>query len=225
MFRAIFFLRSARVGGRWVCGVAGAVWLLSGCQKESGPTQVAGQVVESYSGQPVPNAQVQLTKYSGGGLGSIGGAGGGGFSAQGAPYLTDAQGRFAFTFNAEAAGSYSLRASRLPYYQNAPPELTLSNGRANNDLRVPVYASAWARYVLVDELPKRPGSTYSVYVGGYGPGFRLYHPRDTAIVYPVSANYAYRVIWIVTDEHGQDTRYEKAVLIPPLDTVTVRLPF
>ena len=225
MFRTIFFLRSARVSGWGLCGAAWVVWLLTGCQKESGPTQVAGQVVEFYSGQPVPNAQVQLTKYSGAGLGSLGGAGGGGFSAQGTPYVTDAQGRFAFTFNAESAESYSLWASRLPYYQQAPPELTLRKGRANNNWRVPVYASAWARYVLVDELPKRAGSTYSVYVGGESPTFRLYHPRDTTLVRLVSANHAFLVIWLVTDEHGQDTRYEQSVLIPPLDTVTVRLPF
>ncbi len=219
-----FFFSRGTFGLTW--SLFGAVLLaLNGCQKESGPTAVVGQVVEFSTGQPVPNAQVRLTKYGGGSSGSIGGAGSGGFSAQGAPYLADAQGHFEFTFNAESHGSYALRASKGPYYQEASDrEVILSNGRPNRDLHVPVYASAWARYVLVNELPKK-SLPYSVYVGGYGQGFRLYHPRDTTIVYPVASGFAYKVIWIVTDAQGQDTNYEKDVLVPPLDTLTVRLPF
>ena len=94
------FFRPRRQFFGWVLSAA-ACATLTECQKESGPTRVSGQVMEMSTGQPVPNAQVYLTKYSGGGSGSIVGAGGGGYSAQGVPYLADSQGRFAFTFNAE----------------------------------------------------------------------------------------------------------------------------
>lgn len=190
-----------------------------GPDESQGMTVVAGQVVDGSNGQPLANAQVGVWGfYSSGSLG-----GGGGYSALGAPHLADAQGRFSFQFEAAKGTAYTLRAFRAPgYVTNWGTDVNVNNGQANNNLRVPVQAPAWLRFVIVDEPPK---SRVWLDVYGYGQGFRLNHPRDTVLVRPMDSNLASKVIWIIKDERGVDTQYSKDILVSSLDTLTVRIPF
>lgn len=196
----------------------------SGCEKESGPTKVSGQVVEFYTGKPVPYGKVQLVASNPNGQINI--AGSGGSSAKGDPHLADAQGRFTFTFEAKRNINYWLLARLDPYYYGNI-EVTIDGGRANNDVRVPVSAFAWVRYVVVNELPKPPNSVHTLYVTGHGSGLgiSIYQPRDTVIVERVTGGTDTRTTWIVTDRQGKSTRYDKNTLVPPLDTLDVRIPF
>lgn len=215
----VFFVRRTRFLGWVLSGVVCAT--LVGCQKESGPTRVSGQVTEMSTGQPVPNAQVHLTKFSGGSGGIIG-TGGGGYSAQGTPYVADGQGRFAFTFNAESHGLYGLRAEGT-YYLNGP-NVSLHNGQVNEDVRVKVYAATWLRFQLVDELPK--GDTRGLYITGYDDqGVRLNNPHDTILVRQGVIGFINPLYWSVIDSKGVETSSRQNVNPRPLDTLTVRIPF
>lgn len=225
MIAQILFSRTVRAL-RWVLGCATLVIVVSGCEKESGPTKVSGQVIEVSTGRPVPNAQVQLRASSPNGRINI--AGGGGPNAQGAPHTADAQGNFAFTFEAKKNINYSLLAFRAPYYWGIPGrEVDIEGGRANNDVRIPVSAFAWVRYLIVNELPKPPNSIYDLYITGHasGLGISIYQPRDTVIIERVASAYTYKIIWRIRDNQGKETRYDKDILVPPLDTLTLRIPF
>lgn len=197
--------------------------LLLGCQKESGPTQVSGQVVDIQTGQPRAYVPVYVTKSTGSGAAGLFGSGGGGYTAQGAPYPSDGQGRFAFAFNAEARGSYALRAERFPDYLSGP-EAPVSNGQANRDVRLPVYTAAWVRLQLVDAPPK--GDTRSLYLSGYeNNGDRLNNPHDTVLVRRGTVGFPLQLFWSITDSRGAETSHRQDVDLRPLDTVTVRVPF
>jgi hypothetical protein len=56
-------------------------------------------------------------------------------------------------------------------------------------------------------------------------GISLYQPRDTVIIERVTGGTNTRTYWDVTDWQGQRTRYDKNTLVPPLDTLDVRIPF
>jgi hypothetical protein len=199
--------------------------VVSGCEKESGPTKVSGQVVEFYTGKPVPYGQVQLGASNPNGQINII-AGSGGPNAKGDPHLADAQGRFTFTFEAKRNINYSLLARLDPYYYGNI-QVPIDGGRANNDVRVPVSAFAWVRYVIVNELPKPPNSVHTLYITGHGSGLgiSIYQPRDTVIIERVTGGTDTRTTWNITDRQGKSTRYDKNTLVPPLDTLDVRIPF
>ncbi|WP_457084446.1 hypothetical protein [Hymenobacter sp. HD11105] len=206
------------------CAMLGIV--VSGCEKESGPTKVSGQVVEFYTGKPVPYGQVQLGVSTPTGQINIMGMGSGGPNATGDPQLADAQGRFTFTFQAKRNSNYSLLGRLDPYYYGNI-YVPIDGGQANNDVRVRVRAFAWVRYVIVNELPKPPKSVHTLYITGHGSGLgiSLYQPRDTVIIERVTGGTDTRTTWIVTDWQGKSTRYDKTTLVPPLDTLDVRIPF
>ena len=179
----------------------------------TGTTTVSGQVVEAQSRKPVGGGTVQVWQVHNGGYRAIGSA-----------YDCDAQGRFSFDFDAESKRGYLLKAQAPPGYftdWDVAPDLTA--GRKNTDVIVPMLAPAWLRFVLVDEPPK---SRVSIFITGYsGNGDRLDYPRDTILIRPALANFPRKAIWVITDEKGIDTRYEQAMNLASLDTVTVRIPF
>ena len=209
----------------WGLGCALLGIAVSGCDKESGPTKVSGQVVERYTGKPVPHGQVQLMASNPNGR-PINIMGGGGPNATGDPHVADAQGRFTFTFEAKRKSNYGLRGGLDPYYYGYT-EVSIDGGRANNELRVLVYAVAWVRYVVVNELPKPSKTVHTLYITGHesGLGISLYQPRDTVIIKRVTGGTTTSTTWVVTDWQGQRTRYDKNTLVPPLDTLDVRIPF
>ncbi len=67
---------------------------LGSCHSYEGPTMASGQVVDRFTGQPVPNATVQVA-----GLASGQGLSGTNF---GTSFPADAQGRFSLNFEAKA---------------------------------------------------------------------------------------------------------------------------
>ena len=190
--------------------------LLSGCTNTdptTGSTLVEGQVVEMQSLQPVAGAGVQV--YQAGR--------GGGYATVGIPYTADAQGRFSFHFEATSPSSYLVRASAPPSYTTdwgLAPSLTA--GRKNTGLVIPMYAPAWVRLQLVDEPPK---SRVSMFISGYeGSGDRLNYPHDTTLIRPSLAGFPKKIIWVITRQ-GIDTQYEQDVRPNALDTVTVHISF
>ena len=66
---------------------------LGACHRDEGPTTATGQVVDRFTGQPIPNATVQVA-----GLASGQGLGGTNF---GNSFPADAQGRFSLSFGAK----------------------------------------------------------------------------------------------------------------------------
>ena len=192
------------------------LWLLAGCtptNPTTGTTQVAGQVVERQSRKPVGNGTVQVYLSSSAG----------GYRPVGDPQACDAQGRFAFDFDAESKSGYLLKAQAPPGYITdwaEAPELTA--GRKNQNIVVPVLAPAWVRLVLVDELPK---SRVSIHVQGYeGSGQTFVEPQNIVLFRPVIAGLKARIYWFIT-ENGQDRTVFQEIQPAPLDTVTVRIAF
>ena len=191
-----------------------ALLLLGSCAKDSGSTLVEGQVVDSQSGQPVGDVTVQVERAGQGG----------GFTATGPSYPTDAQGRFSFRFEAQAQPTYIVRASSpLGYFTDWIKAPELKAGRKNQNLRVPVLAPAWVRLQLVDEPPK---SRVTIAITGYeGSGTQLNFPRDTTFIRPVFAGLTKEIYWLIRDENGKPTEASQKINPSALDTVTVRIPF
>ncbi|WP_151087116.1 carboxypeptidase regulatory-like domain-containing protein [Hymenobacter baengnokdamensis] len=190
--------------------------LLAGCHSTDptiGTTTVSGQVVTYQTNQPVPNATVQVYHLSSGG----------GYVPVGTPFPADKQGHFAFDFNADNKFGYLLMASAPPGYitdWGTAPSLTA--GRSNTDVLLPVLAPAWVRIQLVDEPPK---SQVVVHTQGYeGSGDTFYYPKDTTVVRPLFAGSDSAVFWWI-DEQGQIRSDNKHFQSKALDTVTVRIPF
>ena len=196
--------------------LAAGIFFSAGCNDDptTGPTQVEGVVVQRQSRQPVGNGTVQVWLASNGG----------GYGPVGTPQPCDAQGRFAFAFDATSEAGYLLKAQAPPGYLTdwaEAPELTA--GRKNTGLTVPVLAPAWVRLVLVDEPPK---SRVTISVQGHrGSGETLLYPRDTTYVRPVLADFKLSIAWFIYEQGRQDKQSYKEIQATPLDTVTVRIPF
>jgi hypothetical protein len=200
----------------WRLLAAAGIFYLSGCGDDPtrGTTQVAGQVVQRQSRQPVGGGTVRVYRASSRG----------GYDPVGDPRPCDAQGRFAFAFDAEQKAGYLLLAEAPPGYvtdwADAP---ALTAGRKNTGLVVPVLAPAWVRLVLVDEPPK---SRSIVHVQGYsGSGETLRYPRDTAFTRPILADFKLSIAWFIYEPGQPDRQSYQQVQATPLDTVTVRIPF
>ena len=210
---------------RWACQWAAAALLLGGCAdpKDAGPTTVSGQVVDATTRQPVPRPpQVQLWQRAQT-TGSL--TGGAAYAPQGAPQPTDAQGRFAFAFEAEARHEYVLRAADagLGYYTDWAHAPAVHGGKKNAGQQLPAAAPAWIRLYLVDELPR---NRVNIDLWGWGgSGLTLNYPRDTTLVVPYLAGRPELVLWEINNEQGQKTRYSRAFTLSPLDTQRVRIAF
>ena len=198
-----------------------ALLLLGGCAKD-GPTLVQGQVVDKDTGQPVPLAEIQVHAFSGG----RGGAGGGYGPALGGPYLADATGQFAFSFEARKNTSYRLDAYGPLGHFSIDDGVEVRNGQTNRNLRLPVQAPGWVRIKLVDEPPR--ANSGRVGVGGfqdsYSAGLPL--PRDTTFYRYFPAHIPGRISWFIED-HIKGTKIEnfRDLTVGSVDTVTVEVRF
>jgi len=189
--------------------------LLTSCQDPTtGITQVEGKVINNYNGQGVTGSSVQVYHASSGG----------GYVQVGTSYPTDAQGQFSFQFDADSKSGYLVKATAPPGYSTdwaVAPSLTA--GRKNTGLVIPMMAPAWVRLQIVDAPPK---NRVSMHISGYeGPGDRLNYPRDTTLIRPMVAGYATKIIWVIEDEKGYPTQYSKDVKLAPLDTSTIPITF
>ncbi|NVO86090.1 hypothetical protein [Hymenobacter terrestris] len=195
--------------------------LLSSCAKE-GPTLVAGLVVDKDTGQPVPQAEVQVHAFSSGSSG-----GGGGYGpALGGPYLADAQGQFSFSFEASKGKSYRLDAYGPLGHFSVDQGVEVDNGQANRNLRIPVQAPGWVRVRIIDEPPTIGEGV--LIVAGYvnSDTYSLPLGRDETYVRYMGAHIPSRVFWTIKD-YVQKTVVEghQDLTIPSLDTVTVTIRF
>ncbi|WP_188557661.1 hypothetical protein [Hymenobacter glacieicola] len=153
---------------------------------ESGKTTVAGQVVDSSTGQAVANAQVRLFANQRSSSSAS-------YSPEGNWRSTDGQGKFSFSFDADADLSYILRASSSrgdTEFQSAPQ---VTGGRKNKDLRVPVEAVAWVRIHLLDVPPRT--DAVNVKVSGFQGSITLHPPLDTVIYRMIKAGPNQVVVW------------------------------
>ena len=99
----------------------------------------------------------------------------------------------------------------------------LHGGQKTGGVRLPVYAPAWVRVDLVDELPRsRVGVDFWGWGGG---GVSLAYPRDTTLFFRYLSGRAERILWEINDAQGQQTRYSESFMLTPLDTQRVRSPF
>ncbi|WP_187311454.1 hypothetical protein [Hymenobacter sp. BT188] len=99
---------------------------------------------------------------------------------------------------------------------------SLTAGRKNEDLVIPMYAPAWVRLVLVDEPPK---SRVTLNVQGYNGQDKWPYPaRDTVLIRPILADLTNSVTWLIY-EPGQDRKVTYPFQVASLDTVTIRIPF
>lgn len=200
----------------WLALLGSWTGLLSGCQGTdpvTGMTTVEGQVVESQSKRPVAGATVQVYHA----------ARGGGYVPVGAGYPADATGHFAFSFEATEQYGYLVLASAPPgYFTDFGAAPSLTAGRGNAGLLIPVLAPAWVKLRLVDEPPK---SRVVIHVQGYtGSGETLTYPRDTVLTRPILANFKLSIAWFINDQ-GKESQSYQEIQATSLDTVTVRIPF
>lgn len=194
---------------------AALIALSSGCDKESDGTTLSGQVVERGSGRPVSNATVQLH--------STPNTGAGAYQPTGDPHPCDAQGRFTFALPDAPGGNLILMASsQLGHYTAYGEAPQVRAGKANNNIRVPVYAPAWLQFKLVDEPPR---NRVWITIGGSNTlSAELPYPNDTTFVRPITATENYRVTWDINDG-GIRRRVTQDVNVPALDTLTVNIRF
>jgi hypothetical protein len=194
--------------------ILGGSSLLTSCQDPTtGITQVEGKVVADPNGQPVGGAFVQVYHASTGG----------GYVPVGTSYPTDAQGRFSFQFDAASKAGYLVKATAPPgYFTDWAVAPSLTAGRKNMGLVIPMLAPAWVRIQLVDEPPK---SRATVHTQGYeGPGDTFYYPRDTTVIRPLFAGFKSALLWSVYDQ-GQEKITTLYIQPAALDTVTIRISF
>jgi hypothetical protein len=116
------------------CFFLAGLMLLASCERFAGPTTAAGQVVDRHTGQPVGGATVQL-------VGVASGLGAGGTSP-GNRFAADAQGRFSFSFSADAKQNYTLFASTPSGYASDFDAPLLKSGHDNTGLLIKAAAPA-----------------------------------------------------------------------------------
>ena len=190
---------------------------LGSCHRDEGPTTATGQVVDRFTGQPIPNATVQVA-----GLTSGQGLGGTNF---GNSFPADAQGRFSLNFEAKQPVNYTLFASTPSgYASDYGDSPILKNGRKNENLLVKAAAPAWVRINCVDDPPlSRIGLTTAGYIGSgdnqnVGPG-------NFSFVRPTGSNTPFNMYWRISDENAKITEGRIPVNPTNFDTITVIIHF
>lgn len=191
---------------------------LAGCARYEGPTQVSGQVVDRFTGQPVPNATVQV-----GGITSGLGAGG---TSQGTSYQADGQGRFAFSFEADAKQNYTLFASTPSGYASDYGDCPLLKaGHQNDNLLVKTAAPAWVKINCVDDAPL---GKIGLYTDGYRTGSgenQNIGPGNFSFIRPMLSNTAGSIYWEILDMQGKVTKNRQPLTVASFDTATVTIHF
>ncbi len=190
---------------------------LAGCERYEGPTQVSGQVVDRFTGQPVPNATVQV-----GGIASGLGAGG---TSQGNSYQADGQGRFAFSFEADARQNYTLFASTPSGYASDYGDCPLLKaGHKNDNLQVKTAAPAWVKINCVDDAPL---GKVGLYTQGYNGSVdnQYVGPGNFSFVRPAISNNPSTINWRMIDAQAQVSTGKIPFTTANFDTATVTIHF
>ncbi|RZJ58317.1 MAG: hypothetical protein EOO55_01090 [Hymenobacter sp.] len=192
--------------------------VLAGCEHYEGPTSVSGQVVDRFTGQPVPRATVQV-----GGIASGLGAGG---TSQGNTYPTDAQGHFAFSFEASAQQNYTLFASTPSGYTSDYGDCPLLKaGHTNDGLLVKTAAPAWVKINCIDDLPL---NKIGLYTDGYRTGAgenQNIGPGNFSFIRPMLSNTTGSIYWEILDAQAQVTKSRQPLTVANFDTAIVTIHF
>ncbi len=190
---------------------------LSSCHSYEGPTTASGQVVDRFTGQPVPNATVQVA-----GLASGQGLSGTNF---GNSVEANAQGRFSLAFEAKKPVNYTLFASTPSgYASDYGDSPILKNGSKNDNLLVKTAAPAWVKINCVDDPPaSKIGLTTTGY-NGSGDNQNV-GPGNFSFVRPTQSNSAGLIYWRIIDEKAKVTEFQKPLTVSNFDTVTVTIHF
>ena len=190
---------------------------LGACQGYEGPTTASGIVVDRHTGQPVPNATVQVT-----GINSGLGAGG---TSPGNTFPADAQGRFSLSFEASRDRNYTLLAYTASGYASGYGDAPLlTAGRKNDNLLVKTAAPAWVKITCVDDPPL---AKVGLETWGYdGSGDRQnVGPSNFSFVRPIGSNSPGNISWRIADNRGNITEGKTSVNVANFDTATVTIHF
>ena len=192
---------------------------LTGCSlfDYEGQTVVEGQVVDSRTGQAVGPAQVQVMHNKRGGFSSA-------YSSTGEWLDTDAQGHFAFSFDADDEQNYILmaRSTRGNSQYIGAPEL--KGGRKNKDVQVKVDSPAWLRVHLRDVPPRT--DAINIGVGGFFDSVTLRpeDAQDTAFVRQVLPDFPNVVVWQLGGGRTADqSEHRISYTVAPLDTAVIEV--
>ena len=127
------------------------LFLLASCHKDGsgllstgdGKTTVEGKVTEIGSNKPIANAQVNLRSLPGGSTTAL-------YRTDTTVY-TDANGNYAFSFDADKERSYEVQP-KLELYNNTNKYKPVTSNRKNKiDLELDAYA--WVRVHIINEPP------------------------------------------------------------------------
>lgn len=189
----------------------------AGCHSYEGPTMASGQVVDRFTGQPVPNATVQVA-----GLASGQELSGTNF---GNSFPADAQGRFSLSFEAKQPVNYTLFASTPSgYASDYGDSPILKNGSKNDNLLVKTAAPAWVKINCVDDPPaSRVGLTTAGYIGSSED--QVLGPGNFSFVRPVISNLSNSIYWKIVDNQGKAVERRQPYTVANFDTVTVTIHF
>ena len=177
-----------------------------------GKTRVKGQVIDKFSGDPIPDAWVELLAASDGS-----------WYAPGIidSFPTDHEGKFDFTFDAQKGIDYSVRGSYFELYDNyGDLEIDLKDGWSNRNLELELHPYAWikAKYINLppidtvdlvhcNSLQNHPPSIKNVIQDTFQIGHILSNKLDKL------------TFFIVKNQNEQALEIE--VNVPPLDTLDI----
>ena len=201
----------------FICLILSAT-LLS-CKKVilgEGTTRAKGQVVDLWSGEPIPDAWVELMAQKNGswyGAGVID------------SFTTDEEGKFDFTFEAERGIDYSVRGSYDELYNNYSHfEVDLKDGWSNKNLKLELHPWAWIKINYINVPPI--DTVYSLSCNSfhnYVPGIDWVYKDTFQFGYTLS-NIENRLVIFIRRTYFTE-RIIKEVYLTPLDTVEITIEY
>ena len=201
--------------------------LLAGCRKaDEGPTTASGRVMDTATGQGVGGAVVTL--YASGGGGNILT----GSSPQVQQQTTaDAQGHYAFSFEADKERRYELQGAAAGFLNGSSesqPRVALTKGR-KNEKDVPLRPEGYLRVRFLSPMPV-PNATVnlldprSYQLGDIGVrADMLGSAVDTTFVVPCEGGVQVRVRWVI--DTNASFYHEQTVFCPAHDTTDYTIRF
>lgn len=195
--------------------LAGLVLSISSCEKFSGPTEVSGIVVDRHTSQPVAGAYVVA-------VGASSSLAGGGSTSPGT--TADAQGRFAFSFEASAKSQYQVGTSTGSGYTNQGNGPLLKAGTKNDNLVVNADAPAWVRINCVDDPPY---GKVGLFINGYlnGGENTIIGPGNSSLVRPEFSYTADSIYWEINSGQGKTVKGRLPYKTTAFDTAMVTIHF
>ena len=197
--------------------------VVSSCKKDNlQQTTASGTVIDATTQQPIPNAEVWLLAaertFS---LGSF--SGGSAIDSK----ITDAEGKFNFSFEASDDYMYNLYTKTPRYLDYGVSSLTSVNRGKKNKLTLELHPEAFLKAHIKRITPSGP----FLYIGLLNPSdgrqvaFNMNYVDTTVIIPRLRGNTNYKVEWEDQDKSTNFTRFSKNVYFPAHDTTTVLIEY